>query len=94
MRIAWQGICLWAVLLGSLASLVHAANPEDEYRKLIRVNQDIQPLGEHPFGENISLYDGSLSFTQTDISLPGNGPTLQLARHFEVFGDSPMYGAA
>ena len=94
MRSSWRGICLWAVLLGSFASLVHAANPEDEYRKLIRVNQDIQPLGEHPFGESISLYDGSLSFTQTDVSLPGNGPTLQLTRHFEVFGDSPMYGAA
>lgn len=60
---------MWVVLFASFVSLVHAASPEDEYRKLIRVNQDIQPLGEHPFGENVSLYDGSLSFTQTDISL-------------------------
>jgi len=37
MRI-WQGICLSAVLLGSFASLAQAANPEDEYKKLIRVN--------------------------------------------------------
>ncbi|HEV2621832.1 MAG TPA: hypothetical protein VGU65_07070 [Frateuria sp.] len=94
MRVRWQGICLGAVLLGSFASLVHAANPEDEYRKLIRVNETIQPLGEHPFGENISLYDGSLSFTQTDISLQGDGPALQLIRHFDVYGNSPMYGAA
>jgi hypothetical protein len=39
-----------------------AANvtPEDEYKKLIRVNEDIHPLGENPFGENVSLYNGSL----------------------------------
>lgn len=94
MRARWQGICLWAVLVGSFASLVHAANPEDEYRKLIRVNENIQPLGEHPFGENISLFDGGLSFDQADISLQGNGPTLQLIRHFEVYGDLPKYGKA
>ncbi|HET8899885.1 MAG TPA: hypothetical protein VFN09_14030 [Rhodanobacteraceae bacterium] len=94
MRITRQGICLWVVLLGSFASLVHAASPEDEYRKLIRVNQDIKPLGEHPFGENVSLYDGSLSFTQTDISLSGSGPALQLIRRFEVYGNSPIHGAA
>ncbi|WP_336807971.1 hypothetical protein [Fulvimonas yonginensis] len=64
--------------------------PEDEYRKLIHVNEDIQPLGEHPFGENISLYDGSLSFTQTDISLPGNGPLLQLVRQFNADGNRPV----
>lgn len=61
--------------------LVHAAavvaqtqpnsTPEDEYKRLIKVNEDIQPLGDTPFGERISLYDGSLSFEQTDISVPG-----------------------
>lgn len=82
-------------LLVACVGVAHGfANPEDEYRKLIRVNEDIQPLGEHPFGENINLYDGSLSFTQTDISLPGNGPTLQLIRRFEVYGNTPEYGVA
>ncbi|NMW23638.1 hypothetical protein HFP05_04260, partial [Rhodanobacter denitrificans] len=87
----WQRICLWAVLLGSFVSLAHAqsvATPEDEYKKLIRVNEDIQPLGEHPFGENISLYDGSLSFQQTDVSASGNGPLLQFSRKFQIEGDA------
>jgi hypothetical protein len=90
MRTIWQGICLWAVLLGPFVLLVHAqsaATPEDEYKKLIRVNEDIQPLGEHPFGENISLYDGSLSFEQTDVSASNNGPLLQFSRKFQVEGD-------
>jgi YD repeat-containing protein len=57
-----------------------SVTPEDEYRKLIKVSEDIQPLGENPFGESIGLYDGSLSFEVTDVSLRGTGPTLQLGR--------------
>ncbi|SHM50719.1 YD repeat-containing protein, partial [Rhodanobacter sp. OK091] len=91
MRSNWQGICLSAaVLLFSFGPLCHAQSmPEQAYKQLIRVNEDIQPLGEHPFGENISLYDGSLSFTQTDISLAGTGPLLQLVRQFDAEGDRP-----
>lgn len=59
MRIVRQGICLWAVLLSLLASVCHAQStpvtPEDEFKQKIRVSQDIQPLGEKPFGENINL---------------------------------------
>jgi hypothetical protein len=86
MRIVRQGICLWAVALISFASLCHAQStsvtPEDEFKQKIRVSQDIQPLGEKPFGENISLYNGSLSFTQTDVDAPVNGPDLLLTRTF------------
>ena len=53
MRITWQGICLWAVVLLAFANAAHAqtVTPEDEYKKLIRVNEEIQPLGATPFGE-------------------------------------------
>jgi len=81
----WQGICLWAAVLVSFVPLCRAQStvaPEDEYKKLIRVSEDIQPLGENPFGEQVSLYNGSLSFEQTDVSLAGNGPLLQLSRSF------------
>jgi YD repeat-containing protein len=63
--------------------------PEDEYKKLIKVNEDIQPLGETPFGEQIGLYDGSLSFRQVDVTVPGTGPTITVARVFTLpaFGD-------
>jgi len=72
----------WAALLAAVSLAAHAqtANPEDEYQKLIQVDQNIQPLGEHPFGENISLYDGSISFNVTDVSLRGNGPTITVGR--------------
>ena len=71
-------------------SALHAqtVTPEDEYKKLIRVSEDIQPLGEHPFGESISLYDGSLSFQQTDVSASGTGPLLQLTRQFQIEGSA------
>ncbi|MGN6237047.1 RHS repeat domain-containing protein, partial [Dyella sp.] len=58
--------------------------PETEYKKLIKVNEDIQPLGANPFGEQIGLYDGSLSFEQTDVSAAGNGPTLTLSRKYQM----------
>ncbi|MBD8900601.1 RHS repeat domain-containing protein, partial [Rhodanobacter sp. DHG33] len=82
MRARWQGSCLWAAVMLVLSSWCHAqsVSPEDEYKQLIQVNQNIQPLGAHPFGENISLFDGTLSFDVIDISLPGNGPTIQLGR--------------
>jgi YD repeat-containing protein len=84
----WQGICLWAAVLLSLASVCHAQStpvtPEDEFKQKIRVSQDIQPLGEKPFGENINLYNGSVSFTQTDVDAPGNGPDLLLTRTYTL----------
>ncbi|HWX67855.1 MAG TPA: hypothetical protein VNZ27_15665 [Rhodanobacter sp.] len=56
----WQGICLSSVLLCSFGALCHAQSvtPEDEYKKLVKVDQDIQLLGVHPFGENIGLSYG------------------------------------
>lgn len=80
-------VCV-SVVLGLLtANAAYAQSqttPEVEYKKLIRVNEDIQPLGENPFGEQLSLYTGSFSFEQTDVSLPGNGPTIQLTRSFHI----------
>jgi YD repeat-containing protein len=80
-------VCV-SVVLGLLtANAAYAQSqttPEVEYKKLIRVNEDIQPLGENPFGEQLSLYTGSFSFEQTDVSLPGNGLTIQLTRSFHI----------
>lgn len=73
-----------AVLLLAFAPQVWSQSgstfPENEYKKQIRVNEDIQPLGDKPFGEQISLYDGSVSFMQTDIELPGNGLPIVISR--------------
>jgi hypothetical protein len=94
-----RAIRRWIVPCGFLPAFVsgwcHAqttgsVTPEDEYKKLIKVNQDIQPLGAHPFGEDISLYDGTLSFEETDVSVPGNGPLLQLGRSLKT-AEGPGY---
>jgi hypothetical protein len=65
-----------------LSGLCHAqsATPDQEYQKLIQVDQNIEPLGEHPFGENINLYDGSFEFDVTDVNLRGNGPAITVGR--------------
>ncbi|WP_250628644.1 RHS repeat domain-containing protein [Pinirhizobacter soli] len=84
MRI-WQGICLSAVAFAvPLLALGQNQTLETEYKKLIQVDTDVSPLGANPFGENISLYDGSLSFEQTDVSLKGTGPLVTVSRTFAV----------
>lgn len=96
MRARWQGICLWAVAMLVLSGGCHAqsaATPDQEYQKLIQVDQGIQPLGEHPFGESINPYDGSLSFNVTDVSLRGNGPTITIGRTWQTYEWVPQGGA-
>lgn len=82
MRARWQWICLWVVALWMLSGGCHAQSvtPEGEYKKPIRVDQTLQPLGEHPFGEQIDLSTGALSFEETGVNLLGNGPLLQPSR--------------
>lgn len=77
-----------AYSMGATGQAAHTT-PEEEYRKLIRVDEDIQPLGETPFGENVSLYDGRLGFSNTDISVSGTGSTIQINRAFQIenYGD-------
>jgi len=79
----WIGLFLCAV---SLLTHAQSVTPEQEYQKLIQVDQNIQPLGEHPFGENINLYDGTLSFDLSDVTLRGNGPTIELGRTLSFWG--------
>jgi len=85
-RIAAHRVLVAAILAAcSLSAWGQSqVRPEDEYKKLIKVNEEIQPLGENPFGENISLYNGALSFQQTDVSIPGTGPTITLTRSYKV----------
>ncbi|MDF3983654.1 hypothetical protein P3W23_16785 [Luteibacter sp. PPL554] len=85
-RVALGMVVVAAVAMPFVAGAQTMAKPEDEYKKLIKVNEDIQPLGDTPFGERIGLYDGSLSFNQTDISLTGTGPALSVGRTFTLHG--------
>lgn len=79
-----------AVLLWSTVAHGQDVSPTDEYRKLVTAGQNITPLGAHPFGENVNLYNGSLSFEVTDISIPGIGPTLSLSRSLDTANGAPL----
>ncbi|PTR33623.1 YD repeat-containing protein [Luteibacter sp. OK325] len=78
------------VVLGVTPSHAQSAavTPETEFQKRIKVSEDINPVGEHPFGENISLYNGGLSFEENDIKLSGQGPDIDLTRSFHP-ADTP-----
>ena len=69
---------------GLNVSAQSAVTPEQEYKKRIHVTDDVSPLGENPFGERIGLYDGSLSFNETDVSANGIGPAITLSRSFSI----------
>ncbi|PWK93068.1 YD repeat-containing protein, partial [Fulvimonas soli] len=78
---AWGG---WAIGGALHAQTATPVTPEEEYKKNIRVSEEIQPLGENPFGESIGLSSGGLSFEQTDVSAAGIGPVLSLSRTFSL----------
>lgn len=46
--------------------------PYLEFRKQVDAAQRLAPLDTGLFGEQVSLYNGSTSFSLTDIDLPGN----------------------
>jgi YD repeat-containing protein len=79
---------------GQVVAQSAAVTPESEFQKRIKVSEDINPVGDHPFGENISLYNGALSFEENDIKLSGQGPDIELTRSFhpaDVPPDSVYY---
>jgi len=87
-----RGCLLAALLLFVSTAFAQTAttNPEDEYKKLVKVDTEIQPLGETPFGESVNLFDGALSFHVVDISIPGTGPTIEIGRTFHADGDAAV----
>ena len=69
--------------------------PEEQFQRHMKVNEDITPLGENPFGEQVDLYTGALSFDQSDIVLHGDGPDIVIGRSIaqssKVAGANPWY---
>lgn len=64
-----------------LSGIVHAdVTQADEYMKRLKIYQTVQPVGDTPFGEQINLYTGELTFNQSDVVLEGTGPTISLVR--------------
>lgn len=70
-----------AVVACLLSGLANAdVTQADEYMKRLKIYQTVQPAGDTPFGEQVNLYTGELTFRQADISLEGTGPTISLVR--------------
>jgi RHS repeat-associated protein len=58
---------------------------ESEYQKRIQGAEDIKPLGTDLLGDQISLYNGALSFAAMDASIPGNSKlAVSVGRTFQV----------
>ncbi|MEJ1095433.1 MULTISPECIES: RHS repeat protein [unclassified Pseudoxanthomonas] len=76
-----------------LAQIINDLEPIEDYNKKIQSAQVISPMTGDSFGESVSLYDGSTSFSATDIDLPGNNDLLvRLSRHFKVINRRKEYG--
>jgi len=74
--IAWLG-------LGSVAMAGNVI-PQQEYNKYIDKHRTIQALDSSLFGEQINLRDGGVMFRVVDEELPGNGPTIRIARTLQI----------
>ena len=90
------GIAL--LLVGGHANAQGAAPGQytwEEYGKRIQSSQKVAPLGPELMGENVSLSNGALSFSATDLSLPGNNKLpVSFSRSYSVFNrkDYPSDG--
>jgi RHS repeat-associated protein len=79
------------------ALLSTAREPWEDYDKFLQSRQALTSHGPELFGDNVNLYNGALSFSVTDIDLPGNsGIPVSLTRTFSVGAypiGKPMDGA-
>ncbi|MCB1560395.1 MAG: hypothetical protein KDI75_04800, partial [Xanthomonadales bacterium] len=79
-----QSVALGSILVAA-TDMAHAQLREaNEYVDRIKTTRTVQPLGENPFGEQINMVTGGLSFTQTDIVIPGIGPDILIERRFQA----------
>ncbi|WAC63610.1 RHS repeat protein [Pseudoxanthomonas sp. SL93] len=79
------------LIAACMAALVPSAYAQDsnklweEYDQLIKTRQVVGSLGPDLFGDQISFSNGALSFSATDVSIPGNnGLDVGITRSFPV----------
>src|SRR5690606_18647886 len=79
------------------ALLATARQPWEDYATHLQSRQALAAHGPELFGDQVNLYNGALSFSVTDIALPGNsGLPVALTRTFSVGAypaGKPMDGA-
>ncbi|MDQ3268747.1 MAG: hypothetical protein M3Q11_00880, partial [Pseudomonadota bacterium] len=57
----------------------------EEYAKRIRATEQVSPLADDAFGDRVNLFNGTVSFSATDISLPGNSALpVELVRTYDT----------
>lgn len=71
-RQARNGFLKAIALTAAASSYAQTVTTYSEQNKLIRAPQAVTRLGDDLFGDKVNLYTGSLDFSQTDVSLPGN----------------------
>ena len=66
-------LCGFAFLMLALrCAPAQGMNWGEEYAKRIKATENVAPLGDATFGDSISLFNGTVNFSATDISIPGN----------------------
>ena len=61
---------------------------ERSLHSLVKPNDSIALLGADAFGDSVSLYNGAVSFSQLDASIPGNsGLAVEVTRKFGSYGE-------
>ncbi|XWO47322.1 wall-associated protein [[Pseudomonas] boreopolis] len=70
----WGSCSVWLIAALVLPWSVNAevSSWQEEYGNRLKYAELVKPLEGEIFGERINLYDGSISFAETDVSLPGN----------------------
>src|SRR5690349_6034484 len=88
----WRVAALAAVVMGTFIGSADAVppgggdpvTPKTYYEQgiLSRSGETVEALGPNLMGDQVNEYSGDLSFTQTDVSLPGNDSLpVQVSRH-------------
>src|SRR5690606_29466668 len=87
--------CLVATLLFAASGLVSAQEANqawEEYGKRVTASTKVSALGPDLFGDQVSLSNGALSFSVTDVSVPGNNSLpVEFKRTFSVRGRKGSY---
>ncbi|KAB8164882.1 RHS repeat protein, partial [Lysobacter maris] len=86
----WTLAAMLLAVVGGVSAQDQAKAPWEEYDKLIDKSSAITSLGPDLFGDNVDLYTGSLSFSATDVGLPGNnGLAVAVGRRYSVENHVP-----
>ncbi|MDQ3205672.1 MAG: wall associated protein [Pseudomonadota bacterium] len=92
-----QALACLLLACSGIAGAQEAKEVWEEYGKRLGASQTVSPLGPTLFGDSVSLSNGALSFSATDVSIPGNsGLPVAFARVFTVtdregrWSDSPV----